>query len=422
MTMRKNAVKGKPRTGTVAALDVGSTKVCCFIARLGDLGPRVIGIGHQVSHGVRGGVVVDMEAAEASIRAAVEAAEHMAGETVNEVVVSLTAGQPESRLISFEVSIAGHQISEADLRRVLDPNWLGEQQPADRRLIHSIPISFSIDGNRGVRDPRGMYGDRLGVNLHTVTAASSTVRNLATAVSRCHLLVDAEVCGSFAAGLGCLVPDEIDLGATVIDMGGGTTTLAVFYEGELVHVDNVPVGGQHVTSDIARGLSTTLGAAERVKTLFGSAIPSPADDREVIKVQLVGEEDDNEAAQVPRSMLVGIIQPRVEETFELVRQRLESSGFDRVAGRHVVLTGGASQLTGVPELAARMLGKQVRVGRPHGFSGLAEATAGPAFSACAGLLRFAAEKTGDWMAPALRPAEVPKGPLGKLGVWLRENF
>ncbi|MCW8951220.1 MAG: cell division protein FtsA [Rhodospirillales bacterium] len=418
-----NGSRPRVRSGLVAALDVGSTKVCCFIAKDGELGPQIVGIGHQVSEGVRGGVVVDMDAAEASIRAAVEAAEQMAGENVSSVMIGMTSGRPQSRLVSFEVSIGGHQITENDLRKLLDPAWLDEQQPQDRRLIHSIPVSYAIDGNRGVRDPRGMYGDRLSVNLHSVTISNSTLRNLETCIARCHLGVETVVSGPYASGLGCLVQDEIDLGVTVIDLGGGTTTLAVFYEGEVVHVDTVPVGGVHVTSDIARGLSTTLSDAERIKTLYGNTLASPSDDREVIKVHLVGEDSEHEAVQVPRSMLVGIIQPRVEETFELVRSRLEASGFDRLTGRHLVLTGGASQLTGVPEMASRMLDKQVRIGRPTGMTGLAEATDGPAFSACAGLLRYAMSKGGEHLAPLddLRKRE-PMGPMGRIGSWLRENF
>ena len=201
-----------------------------------------------------------------------------------------------------------------------------------------------------------------------------------------------------------------------------TTTIAVYFDGELVHTDSIPVGGVHVTNDIARGLSTPVVHAERMKTLYGSAIPSPYDDREVLKVPLIGEERESEANPVPRSMLVGIIRPRIEETFEMVRARLEDTGFDKVAGRRVVLTGGASQLPGVRDVAGSILEKQIRLGKPAQLRGLAEASSGPAFATCAGLLHYALENTTVSVDAPYRPAEAPVGRFSRIGQWLRENF
>jgi cell division protein FtsA len=205
-------------------------------------------------------------------------------------------------------------------------------------------------------------------------------------------------------------------------MGGGTTTIAVFYEGNVIYTDVVPVGGMHVTSDIARGLSTPLAHAERMKTLFGHAMPVSADEREMIDVPQVGEDEPSQTRQVPRSLLVGIVQPRLEETFELVRSHLEASGFAKIAGRRVVLTGGASQLAGLPDLAALILDKQVRIGRPVHIRGLAEATAGPAYATGAGLLVYAS------LAEAAQPMRAqpqdgePGGLAGRFGQWFREHF
>jgi cell division protein FtsA len=422
--MKKASNKTRTRSGLIAALDVGSTKIACFIARPATDGkpPEVVGIGHHLSRGVRSGAIVDMEAAEASIRSTVEAAEQMAGENVRDVVVSVSGAHLASEMVAYEVSIAGHEIGEADLRRVLDPFRGQADRPHDREGIHSIPVGYAIDGTRGVRDPRGMYGERLGVNLHLVTAGAGPLRNLATCIGRCHLNVETRVAAPYASGLACLVEDETELGATLIDMGGGTTSIAVFFDGELIHADCIPVGGLHVTNDIARGLSTPLANAERMKTLYGSALPSPSDDREIIRVPQVGEEEDGEASQVPRSMLVGIIRPRLEETFEMVRARLEAAGFDKVAGRRAVLCGGASQLTGVRELAGMILDKQVRMGRPTRLANLAEAVAGPAFSTCAGLIGYALNRQAEALASGGRPLEEPSGPLGRIGTWLRENL
>lgn len=418
MKLKRNTAR---RTGLLAALDVGTSKVCCFIARLdGQNPPRILGIGHQGARGVRNGTIVDLEQAEQAILAAVHAAEKMANESIGKLVVNISGGYPASQTIGVEVAIAGHEIGDVDVTRVLQQGRAAT--PADdRHLLHRIPVGFGIDGAWGIRDPRGMYGHKLGANIHCVTAGSGAVRNLAAAVARCDLEIEALVVSPLASGLACLIEDEKELGVTVIDMGGGTTTIAVFFDGRPVFTDVVPIGGGHVTSDIARGLSTPLSEAERMKTLRGSALASAADEREMIDVPLIGEDPHLNPHQVPKSYLTSIIQPRLEETFEHVRARLADSGFDRVAGRRVVLTGGASQLQGLREMAQTMLDKQVRLGRPIGIHGLAEATAGPAFATAAGLLAYAA---GEPLEPPVSAAETAggRGLIGRLGSWLRQNF
>jgi len=266
-----------------------------------------------------------------------------------------------------------------------------------------------------------MCGQRLGGLMHVVTAHAGAVRNLETVIGRCHLNVEGLAVAPYVAGLACLVDDEMDLGVTVIDMGGGTTSFAVFADGHLVHTDSVPVGGSHVTNDIARGLSTPVAHAERMKTLYGTAIASSADEREVIDVPLVGEEDQTQSNHVPKSILTGIIRPRLEETFELVRSRLEASGFDKVAGRRVVLTGGASQLQGVRELSALILDKQVRMGKPLRIAGLSDQTGGPAFSTCAGLIAYALNRHAEALLPAAAAAKPTGGPFMILR-WVKEHF
>lgn len=417
----------RTRSGLVAALDVGCSKVCCFIAQAdADGAPRVIGIGQQASRGIKGGSVVDMGGVEATILNAVHAAEQMAGQTIDRVVIGLSGGHPASTSVGIEVDLNGHEVGDADLRRVFEhghqahgANGHGE---TGRQTIHSIPTGYRIDGNRGIRDPRGMFGDQLGVSIHFVTAATSAVRNLTTCVRRCHLDVASYVVAPYASGLSALTEDELELGATLVDMGGGTTSIAVFYEGSVIFTDVIPIGGIHVTKDIARGLSTGVAAAERLKTLYGHAMTTGADEREMIDVPQVGEDDDRSGRQVPRSLLVGIVQPRLEETFELVRSHLEASGFDKVAGRRVVLTGGAAQLHGMRELAGLILDKQIRVGRPSQVKGLAEATAGPAYATCAGLLIYAASEDRSTVAKAPGVGVLPNGMIGRVGHWIREHF
>lgn len=413
----------KTRHGLIAGLDVGTTKVCCFIAKAENRELRILGIGHQLSRGMKNGAVVDMEEAEMSIRAAVDAAEQMAKERVREIVVNISGGRPYSHSANYAMNVAGHEISDNDIRRLLEhakhtaPNAEGD-------LLHSIAVDYTVDQNDGVRDPRGMYGEQLGVTIHQVRANPGPVRNLSTVVNRCHLAIESKVVSAYAAALACLVDDEKELGVTCVDLGGGTTSISVFRDNHLKFIDTIPVGGVHVTNDIARGLSTPLAQAERLKVLFGNALPSTADDRELLKVPLVGEDEDQGGNQVPRSMLVQIIQPRLEETFELVRNCLEANGFDKVAGRRVVLTGGASQLQGLRELAGEVLNKQIRMGKPNNLLGLPEAARGPAFSTCAGLLEYAMLNPGNQAGKGdnLSNNAASGGALGKIAGWIRKNF
>ena len=408
------------RTGLIAALDVGTSKICCFIARVETTGAiRVIGVGNHVSRGIRGGTVVDMEATEQSIRAAVDAAERLAGETIRDVYVNLSGVAPRSAKVAVDISIAGHEVGENDLRRVVDQ--VGHAEGPDREVIHCIPIGYTIDGHRGIRDPRGMVGERLGVEMHVVTAAAGPIRNLAACISRAHLGITSFVLAPYASGLACLVEDEMDLGITLIDMGAGTTSVAVFYDGSLVHADVLAVGGGHITGDLARLLTTPAAAAERIKVLYGSAQPSLLDERETVDVPQVGELENQVTNHVPRSAINNIIHARVEETFEMVKLHLVKSGFDQVGGRKVVLTGGGSQLQGVRDIAAQVLDRQVRIGKPLRLQGLAEAAGGPAFSTCAGLLFHAARAPVDAVQWSGQTVPAREGMLARLRQWMNRG-
>ena len=410
------------RSSSIAALDIGTTKVACFIAsRDEDDELHVIGVGHHRARGMRSGQVTNLDEVESSVRSAVDAAEQMSNVRIEKVYANVSCGGPQSTRVEVELAVSGHQIRDTDVRRVLD-HGSAQYDANDRDLIHCIPTGYSIDGGNGIIDPRGMYGERLGVNIHLVTAALGPARNLAAVIDRCHLDIEDRVVSPYAAGLACLVEDEKDLGVTVIDMGGGTTSIAVFMESQVVFVETIPVGGNHVTGDIAKGLSTAVAKAERLKTVYGSVMQAPGDARELLKVPLVGEDDESAATEVPKSMLVQIIQPRIEETFELVRSHLEASGFAKLAGRRVVLTGGASQLEGVRDLAELILDKQVRLGRPKAVRGLPESLSGPAFSTAAGLLRYGLREHVAKPDYAAMEAANKKRGIGRLGQWLKENF
>ena len=408
------------RNDLITALDIGSTKVCCFIAELGENGrARVIGIAHHASQGIKSGAIINMEDAQNAVIGAVNAAEQMAGTTIREVFVNVSCGAPANGEIDLQTSIGSGTIGDNELRKLFGETKFRDETP-NRAMIHSIPVGYKIDGSNGVRNPRGMNGQTLGVHIRTVSVAANAIRNLDTCVNHCHLDISSHVLSPYASGLACLVEDETDLGVTVIDMGGGTTSFAVFFDGALAFTDSIPVGGLHVTNDIARGLSTPINHAERLKTLYGNALPSQTDERDSIDAPQIGEEDEGAVNRVPKSFIVSIIAPRLEETFELVRAKLDASGMDKVAGRRVVLTGGASQLTGVRELAGQLLDKQVRLGKPIGVSGLAEATGGPAFATGAGLLFYAADNRGE--VRPVRRTKTTSGPFGRIGGWIREHF
>ncbi len=415
----------------IAALDIGSSKIACFIARVKDDAGNVdvIGIGHQASKGIKSGTVVDLDAAEQAIRQAVDAAENMAAEVMRgyplrEVVVNVPALHTHSHLMRVDVQIMGEAVTNNDIRRALakaQDQAVREAGATDIELIHTIPVAYRIDGHEGIKEPRGLYGQSLEVDVHLVTGQMGALRNMASCIRRSHLDITALTSSPYAAALSSVVDDELDLGCTVIDMGGGTTSIAVFQGRELIFTDAIPVGGHHVTSDIAKGLTTSLTAAERLKTLYGSAIATMTDDKDLLDVPPLGEDDHIAPNHVPRSYLVSIIQPRLEETFEMVRARLHDNGIAGVAGRRVILTGGASQIAGLRELSQLVLDKQVRLGRPVRIDGLPDAVSGPAFSVAAGLLTYVTERTHEMPGDIL--SNVESGNVWqRVKMWLRENW
>jgi len=431
---RREALKAAlGRSPVVAAVDLGASKVACFImkpdgVRRGDRTLTTAGVGYVQSHGVRGGSIVDMDEAAQAIAQAVERAETMAGVDVQGVTVATACGQLASHRVSAQVSLGGRPIGDADMGRAIGQAMAGLR--LDRRqAIHLRPIAWSVDGQRRVRDPRAMFGRVLGLEMLIVSMNEGVFHTLGHCVERAHLQFEGVVAAPFASALAALEEDEMDLGAICIDMGGGSTSVAVYSGGALVHVDSLAVGGGHVTQDVARGLSTSTAGAERIKTLHGSAIASAGEDREMIEAPPRGDDPGAGPVTAPRSMLKGIIAPRVEETLELLKERLRNAGALLDPGAGVVLIGGASQLAGVREVAVRVFDRPVRLGRPRRIPHLADAASGPAFCAAAGVLQRAAfgpREVGPSRPGASKRAQGPLDPnanvVAKAAAWLRENL
>ena len=398
------------RTGLVSALDVGTSKVVCVIGQAEAGSLKVLGSALRESSGLKAGTITSLEQAEDSIRDCVAAAENMADARIQNVLISVNCGQPVTVTSRAVMALDGALVSDNHLRILLN-DGRARCKLEGHEIIQSAPTTYVVDEARGVKNPSGMFCQRIGVAMHAVAVKPSPLQNLKLAVERCHLNVIGTQFGAYASGIATLTEDEKQIGATVIDMGGGTTSIAVFLEGHLVHADVVPVGGFAVTSDIARMLAAPLAAAERTKTLYGAAMGEMDGGADVVTVAQMGEEhDDNSALRLPRSMLTRIIQARLEEIFGEVQTRLRASGFDVAAGRRAVLTGGACQLAGTRELAARILNKQVRIGRPAAFSGLAAANAGPDYATAIGLMMAGATLPPELLNPALAMAtDKPKG-------------
>jgi cell division protein FtsA len=421
------------KSAIVAALDIGTNKIVCLIARLRPQTPsdilrrrshsiEVVGIGHCEARGMKGGAVVNLAEAEAAVRHAVDLAEREAGVQLEAAVVAVSSGRLTSELYAATINVAGPAVTQHDVARVLTAGSHHSVRPGSV-VLHSLPIGYALDGVRGIGEPRGMLGHQFGVDMHAVTADLAAVRNLMFTVERCHLSVEAMVAAPYVAGLSVLADDEADLGAALIDMGAGTTTTAVFSGGRFIHADGFALGGHHVTMDLARGLNARVTDAERIKTFYGSVLAGGSDERDMITVPSVGEDDREPPQFVSRASLVSIIRPRVEEILEMVRDRLAASPFAAEPRARVVLTGGASQLTGLPDLAARILNRPVRVGRPLGIAGLPDSAKGPAFAVAAGMLVYPQAAHLEHFEPRrTRHLMTGTGYIAKVGRWLKESF
>ncbi|MEL6663545.1 MAG: cell division protein FtsA [Pseudomonadota bacterium] len=426
---QRKIARGQPAQGeTLAALDIGASKITCLIGRSDprqSAGFLLTGGGRQQSRGFSGGAITNMESLERAVRLAVEDAERQSGTRIGSVRLGITGPRVKSHLTMAALAPTGREINARDMRRV-QAKAMARLDLKDDEILAVYPVAYRVDDIEGVREPAGMVAEKLGVLLNVITAPIALIRNLSEVVTRAHLKVERLVPSAIASGFGTLVEDESENGAICIDMGADVTAVSVFMNGAPAALDLIPAGGSHVTADLAQGLGTTFAAAERMKTVYGHADLTAPGLAERIQCPRLGDDGRLNAVRLPRTSLADIIAPRIEEVFELIGEHLRASPLAKVLPRRVVLTGGASQLPGVRDVANCVLGMPVRLGRPVHAEILGETLATPGFSTAAGLLTYGLKGNLDvaWAGASRGQfgASGTGGTLNKTWSWLKENF
>jgi cell division protein FtsA len=388
-------------TDIIVGLDIGTTKIAAIVAEMVEGGLDIIGFGTHVSRGLKKGVIVNIDSTVAAIKQAVLEAEGMSGCEISQVYVGIAGGHIKGVNSTGTVAIKDKEVRPSDVAKVLELAR-AIALPADRHVVHVLPQEYRVDGQDGVREPLGMCGVRLEARVHIVTAAAAALQNIIKCCSRCDLEVVDTVLEPLASGEAVLERDEKDLGVALVDIGGGTTDIAIFTEGSVAHTSVIPLGGHQLTSDIAFGLRTPPHEAEKIKHRWGCALASMVSAPETIEVASVG----GRAPRVlSRQMLCrDIIQPRIEEIFSFVKAEIMRLGCEDMLASGAVITGGATLLPGMAELAEEVLGIPVRLGMPKGVGGLADVVKSPAYSTGVGLVQYAASLQSLSGRTADRPA------------------
>ena len=407
---------------TIAALDIGSSKVCCLIAHIGrDKKINIVSYGYNASKGIKNGVITDINEATMSVCNAVEAAEQMAGERIDSVILNVSGDKTSSRLRSASIALKKNRpIGDVDIIKVRE-RVLSKVNVENNELIHCLPTGYKIDGGEDLKDPMNIYGEELSAGILLGMYPHVLYKNLSSVVEAAHLDIENKVLSAYASGMACLVEDEREYGATIIDIGGGTTSIATFKNGVPIAFSTLPVGGINITKDITQGLTTSFAHAEDLKNRHGCAFLVSHDEYESINVYPLGEEDDSSIRQMHRSDLIKIIAPRVEEIFEMVARKLAQQGLQNRQNHRVVLTGGCSQLPGIRDVASVILDKQVRLGGPRNIQGIPEIINNPTFSTALGLLYLATTNMERKPKKIVNRPIGEGGKLSKIFNWIRQN-
>ncbi len=433
----RNMRKAAMQRGVVAVLDVGTSKIACLVLRFdgtdrlaeaegigamaGQAGFRVIGAATTRSRGVRFGEIEAMQETERAIRTALQAAQKMANIRVDHVIACFSGAQPRSYGLAGSIELEGETVDEQDVSRVLSacdvPDY-GES----REILHAQPVNFALDHRSGLIDPRGQLGQQLSTDMHMLTVDEVAVQNLAHCVKRCDLELAGLANSAYVAGIASLVEDEQELGAACVDLGGGSAGVSIFMKKHMIYADSVRMGGDHVTGDISMGLQVPAATAERIKTFYGGVVATGMDDRELIEIGGDTGDYEHDRRTVSRAELIGIMRPRVEEILEEVRARLDAAGFEHLPSQQIVLTGGGSQIPGLDGLASKILGQQVRLGRPLRVHGLPQAATGPGFASAVGMCLFAANPQDEWWDFEIPVDRYPARSLKRAVKWFKDNW
>ncbi len=426
----------KRQGSRVSVLDLGTSKFTCLIGEWVEDAPasgaplgaflKVVGVGHQRARGMKAGVLVDLDAAEMAVRDVVSQAEKQAGEQIDNLVVAVSCGRLRSLNFSTSVGLDGAVIKQSHIDEVM---VAGRDYAADdgRAVLHLMPLGFTLDDVTGVADPLNLVGDLLELDLHAVTADVSPLKNIALLLDRCHLRAARMMASSYMSALAVTDSSEIELGTTVIDIGGGTTKLALFANGYFVHSDALAVGGDLISYEIAQSLNCPLQEAERIKVLYGSALGAQnmaegGEQGRLISYSIVGEGNVAEG-QISPEQLCDIIRPRVQHILSLVQERLNNSGFGAHSGQRMILTGGGSQLNGIAEFASEIFGKPVRIGAPPAIEGISKEILTPAFASSIGLFEglLSYDLADEALFKQARRMH-QNGYWARMGAWLKESF
>lgn len=433
----RNKRQAAMQRGVIAVLDVGSSKIACLVLRFdgpenfrdsdgigsmaGQSSFRVIGAATTRSRGVRFGEIDAMHETERAIRTAVQAAQKMAGVRVDHVIACFAGAKPRSYGLAGSVDLHDGAVTDNCIGRVLSSCDMPDYG-AEREILHAQPVNFAVDHRSGLADPRGQAGNALSVDLHMLSVDRAPIENLLYCIKRCDLELAGIASSSYAAGISSLVEDEQELGAACIDLGGGSTGISIFIKKHMIYADTVRMGGDHVTSDISQGLQVPMPTAERIKTFYGGVQATGMDDRDMIDLSSDTGDWEHDRRTVSRAEVIGVMRPRMEEILEEVRVRLDAAGFEHLPSQRIVLTGGASQLPGLDGLATRILGQQVRLGRPLRVQGLPQSVTGPSFASAVGTCLFAAHPQDEWWDFDIPVEGYPARSLKRAVKWFKDNW
>ncbi len=403
----------------IVGLDIGTSKVVAIVGEIASDGTiEVVGIGSHPSKGLKKGVVVNIESTVQSIQRAVEEAELMAGCQIHSVYVGIAGSHIRSLNSHGIVAIRDREVYALDVERVIDAAQ-AVAIPADQRVLHILPQEYVIDSQEGIKEPLGMSGVRLEAKVHLVTCATNASQNIEKCIRRCGLDVEDIILEQLASSYAVLTEDEKELGVCLVDIGGGTTDIAIFTEGSIRHTGVIPIAGDQVTNDIAMALRTPTQHAEEIKIKYACALTQLAGADETIKVPSVG---DRAPRDLSRQALAEVVEPRYDELFTLVQAELRRSGFEDLVPAGIVLTGGTSKMEGVVELAEEIFHMPVRVGFPQMVSGLTDIVRNPIYSTGVGLLQYGAARQDDSIPRPAARGPVQPNVLERLKGWFKNNF